>query len=113
MKTRNKTKSILSALLAAVFLLGSVPQVTFAAQSSEYTDPADNWLKANGRTNELDANATTTYETGYCTVCERDTLGLLNRVPGVRVSLPLPDIRPEGLDTQGFPDFLFFPKKCF
>ena len=81
MKTRNKTKSILSALLAAVFLLGSAPQVTFAAQSSEYTDPADNWLKANGRTNELDANATTTYETGYCTVCERDTLGLTYRVP--------------------------------
>ena len=46
MKTRNKTKSVLSALLAAVFLLGSVPQVTFAAQSSEYTDPADNWLNA-------------------------------------------------------------------
>ena len=81
MKTRNKTKSVLSALLAAVFLLGSVPQVTFAAQSSEYTDPADNWLKANGRTNELDANATTTYETGYCTVCERDTLGITYRVP--------------------------------
>ncbi len=81
MKTRNKTKSVLSALLAAVLLLGSAPQVTFAAQSSEYTDPADNWLKANGRTNELDANATTTYETGYCTVCERDTLGLTYRVP--------------------------------
>lgn len=81
MKTRNKTKSILSALLAAVLMFGSAPQVTFAAQSSEYTDPADNWLKANGRTNELDANATTTYETGYCTVCERDTLGLTYRVP--------------------------------
>ena len=50
MKTRNKTKSILSALLAAVLMFGSAPQVTFAAQSSEYTDPADNWLKANGRT---------------------------------------------------------------
>ena len=81
MKTRNKTKSVLSALLAAVLLLGSVPQIAFAAQSSEYTDPADNWLKANGRTNELDMNATTTYETGYCTVCQRDTLGITYRVP--------------------------------
>lgn len=81
MKTRNKTKSVLSALLAAVLLLGSVPQIAFAAQSNEYIDPADNWLKANGRTNELDANATTTYETGYCTVCERDTLGITYRVP--------------------------------
>ena len=35
MKTRNKTKSVLSALLAAVFLLGSVPQVTFAAPGGE------------------------------------------------------------------------------
>ncbi len=81
MKTRNKTKSVLSALLTAVLLLGSVPQVTYAAQVNEYTDPADNWLTANGRTNELDMNATTTYETGYCTVCQRDTLGLTYRVP--------------------------------
>ena len=78
---RIKMKSVISALLASVMLIGTIPAVTYAAQSSEYTDPADNWLKANGRTNELDANATTTYETGYCTVCERDTLGLTYRVP--------------------------------
>lgn len=28
MKTRNKTKSVLSALLSAVLLFGSIPQVT-------------------------------------------------------------------------------------
>ena len=73
---RIKMKSVISALLASVMLIGTIPAVTYAAQVNEYTDPADNWLKANGRTNELDMNATTTYETGYCTVCQRDTLGL-------------------------------------
>ena len=75
-------RQVISSLLAVMLLFGLLPaNPAFAAQSSEYTDPADNWLKANGRTNELDANATTTYETGYCTVCERDTLGLTYRVP--------------------------------
>ncbi len=78
---RIKMKSVISALLASVMLIGTIPAVTYAAQVNEYTDPADNWLKANGRTNELDMNATTTYETGYCTVCQRDTLGLTYRVP--------------------------------
>ena len=64
---RIKMKSVISALLASVMLIGTIPAVTYAAQVNEYTDPADNWLKANGRTNELDMNATTTYETGYCT----------------------------------------------
>ena len=78
---RIKMKSVISALLASVMLIGTIPAVTYAAQVNEYTDPADNWLKANGRTNELDMNATTTYETGYCTVCQRDALGLTYRVP--------------------------------
>ena len=78
---KNKTKSILSVLLAVIMLLGSMPVITYAAQSNDYVDPADNWLKANGRTNELDMNATTTYETQYCAVCNRDTLALTYRVP--------------------------------
>ena len=69
-------------LLVAMLLIGLLPtNLVFAAQISDYVDPADNWLEANGRTNELDMNATTTYETGYCTVCERDTLGITYRVP--------------------------------
>ena len=57
MKHKSKTKSVLSALLSAVMLLGSFTVVTFAAQSNEYVDPADHWLSSNGRTNELDMNA--------------------------------------------------------
>ena len=81
MKIKSKIKSILSAILAVSMLLTLMPTITFASQASDYVDPADIWLKANGRTNELDLNATTTYETGYCTVCQRDTLGLTYRVP--------------------------------
>lgn len=54
---RIKMKSVISALLASVMLIGTIPAVTYAAQVNEYTDPADNWLKANGRTNELDMAA--------------------------------------------------------
>ena len=81
MKIKSKIKSILSAALAASMLMTLMPTVTFASQASDYVDPADIWLKANGRTNELDLNATTTYETSYCTVCQRDTLGITYRVP--------------------------------
>jgi len=82
MKSNHKSriKSIVSALLVLTLVLGIVP-VSFAAQHNEYTDPADVWMSANGRTNEFDMNATITYETGYCTVCGRDTLGTTYRVP--------------------------------
>ena len=81
MKLKNKTKSILSALLAVCMLLSISPVTTFAAQSNEYVDPAENWLSSNGRTNELDVNATTTYETQYCCVCNMQTTVLTYRVP--------------------------------
>lgn len=81
MRQRNKrVKSITAMLLAAVMLIGSMP-VAMAAQSNEYVDPADKWLSASGRTNELDVNATVTYETSYCCVCEKFTTVLTYRVP--------------------------------
>lgn len=81
MKFRNKAKHILSAALSAVMLLGSMPTLTFAAQVNEYVDPADIWVSANGRTNELDFNATITQETGWCPVCNKDTIMLTYRTP--------------------------------
>ena len=42
---------------------------SFAAQEDNYHDPAENWLNAANRTNELDANATVTHETFNCAVC--------------------------------------------
>ena len=81
MKHKTNLKSVISLLLSVAMLISVVPMTTFAAQSNEYVDPADNWLNSNGRTNELDVNATTTYETQYCCVCDKNTTVLTYRVP--------------------------------
>lgn len=81
MEIKNKAKHILSAALSVVMLLGSMPTLTYAAQVNEYVDPADIWVSANGRTNELDFNATITQETGWCPVCNKDTIMLTYRTP--------------------------------
>ncbi len=81
MKTKSKFKSSLSVLLALTMLLSTFPMITHAAQSNEYVDPADSWLSSNNRTNELDVNSTTTYETQYCHVCAKETMVLTYRVP--------------------------------
>ena len=81
MKMKYKIKRIISAVMAAGMTIGTIPAVSFAAQSSEYVDPADVWMEANGRTNEFDINATTTYETVYCPVCDMETTQLTYRVP--------------------------------
>lgn len=75
-------KSVISMLLVLVMILGLMPTINvFAVQSGEYIDPAENWLSSNGRTNELDINATTTYETQWCCVCNMTTNVLTYRVP--------------------------------
>lgn len=81
MKLRSKIKSSLSVILAVAMIIASFPVISFAAQSNEYVDPADSWLSSNNRTNELDVNATTTYETQYCTVCDKNTMVITYRVP--------------------------------
>ena len=80
MSRKRNLKSILSIILTICMMASFVPNV-FAAQSNEYVDPADSWVVANGRTNELDMNATTTYETQYCYECDKDTTVLTYRVP--------------------------------
>lgn len=62
----NRLKKILSGVMAFILSLSLMPMNIQAAQSNEYVDPADYWIEANGRTNEFDINATTTYETFYC-----------------------------------------------
>lgn len=76
-----KIKSIISLILAVCVVSGIAPTISYAAQSNEYVDPADRWVEANGRTNEFDINATTTYETQYCPVCDMETTVLTYRVP--------------------------------
>ena len=74
-------KSVISMMLATILAAGTLPASVFAAQKSDYEDPADNWLKTNSRTNELDMNATITYETQWCPVCDKHTTLLTYRVP--------------------------------
>lgn len=82
MKTKHfSMKSVISMLLAVIIVAGTLPVSVFAAQKSDYEDPADNWLKTNNRTNELDMNATVTYETQWCPVCNKHTTVLTYRVP--------------------------------
>lgn len=82
MKSNHKLKSVMSMTLAVIMILGSLPgMAVFAAQKNEYADPADNWLITNSRTNELDINATITYETTWCTNCNMDTTAMTYRVP--------------------------------
>lgn len=79
-KTNRKFRSIVSIVLTICMMATFIPNV-FAAQSNEYVDPADSWLSSNNRTNELDVNATTTYETQYCSVCRKQTMVVTYRVP--------------------------------
>ena len=79
-KRKHILKSAVSLLLTMAISISLEP-ATFAAQSNEYVDPADNWLSSNNRTNELDVNATITNETQYCNVCKKFTSVLTYRVP--------------------------------
>lgn len=70
----------LAGLLAVVMLFSLVP-AAFAAQENGYHDPAEHWLTANNRTNELDANAVVTRETGTCHECDKPTSFEVFRTP--------------------------------
>lgn len=70
----------LAGLLAVVMLFSLVP-AAFAAQENGYHDPAEHWLTANNRTNELDANAVVTRETGTCHECGKATSFEVFRTP--------------------------------
>lgn len=80
-KFKSKFKRVLSSALAAGMMAGMIPTVTLAAQSNEYVDPADVWMESNSRTNELDINATVTYENFFCPVCDMITTSMVYRVP--------------------------------
>lgn len=67
-------------LLALVMCVGMLP-TAFAAQQNSYHDPAEHWLTANNRTNELDINAVVTHETFNCGVCGKQTSFTAWRTP--------------------------------
>ena len=75
------SQRVLAMLLAvlSIFTMVSVP--AFAAQENGYHDPAEHWLTANNRTNELDANAVVTHETFHCSVCAQPSSFMVWRTP--------------------------------
>lgn len=79
MKQKNR-KRLIALLLTLVMCVGMVP-TAFAAQQNSYHDPAEHWLTANNRTNELDVNAVVTHETFNCGVCGKQTSFTAWRTP--------------------------------
>ena len=67
-------------LLVAAVMLSLVPSA-FAAQEDNYHDPAEHWMEALNRTNELDANSVVTIETFNCCECGQATSFQVFRVP--------------------------------
>ena len=80
MTKKNGRRSI-AMLLALLTLLSLFTTTAFAAQQNSYHDPAEHWLTASNRTNELDANAVVTHETFTCAVCNKKTSFLTFRTP--------------------------------
>ena len=78
-KQKNR-KRLIALLLTLVMCVGMVP-TAFAAQQNSYHDPAEHWMQASRRTNELDANSVVTHETFTCHECGKQTSFLAFRVP--------------------------------
>ena len=80
MKKQKSGKRIIAMLLALVMCVGMIP-TAFAGQQNAYHDPAEHWMTASNRTNELDVNAVVTHETFNCCVCGKMTSFTSWRVP--------------------------------
>lgn len=79
-KTKKHGRSVIALILTFVMIF-SLLTTAFAGQEDSYHDPAEHWQSALNRTNELDANATTTHETFTCKVCRQGTSFLVFRTP--------------------------------
>lgn len=80
LKKNHYSRRALALLLTLVMCVGMIP-TAFAAQQNSYHDPAEHWLTASNRTNELDVNAVVTHETFNCGVCNKQTSFTAWRVP--------------------------------
>lgn len=61
--------------------MSMLPSAAFAAQPTTYRDPAEHWMNAGSRTNELDINAVVSHETFYCHSCKQYTSFTIWRTP--------------------------------
>ena len=83
LKKNHYSRRALALLLPLVMCVGMIP-TAFAAQQNSYHDPAEHWMQASGRTNELDANSVVTRETFKCGECGKATSFEVFRVPEYR-----------------------------
>lgn len=72
-KTKHFPRRALAMLLVLVTIFSAISVTAYAGQEDGYHDPAERWLNASNRTNELDVNATVTHETFHCAVCKQPT----------------------------------------
>ena len=85
LKKNHYSRRALALLLTLVMCVGMIP-TAFAAQQNSYHDPAEHWMQASGRTNELDANSVVTRETFKCGECGKATSFEVFRVPEYRAA---------------------------
>ena len=71
----------LAMLLVVLSIMSMLSMTAFAGQEDGYHDPAERWMNASNRTNELDVNATVTHETFYCYGCGQYTSFQVWRTP--------------------------------
>lgn len=74
-------KRLTAMFLLVALVLSMFSMNAFASQEDNYHDPAEHWLTASNRTNELDVNAVVTHETFNCTVCAKPTSFTIWRTP--------------------------------
>lgn len=67
-KNHTISRRALAMLLTLTLCFSLVPSA-FAAQQNSYHDPAEHWMQASNRTNELDVNSVVTRETFKCGEC--------------------------------------------
>lgn len=79
-KNHTISRRALAMLLTLTLCFSLVPSA-FAAQQNSYHDPAEHWMQASNRTNELDVNSVVTRETFKCGECGKVTSFEVFRVP--------------------------------
>ena len=77
-KTKHGCRRVLAMLLVLISVISLFSIPAFAGQEDGYHDPAERWMNASNRTNELDVNATVTRETFHCYICKQPNLRDLN-----------------------------------
>ena len=80
-KTKHGCRRMLAMLLVIVSVMSLFAVPAFAGQEDGYHDPAERWMNASNRTNELDVNATVTHETFHCYACGQATSFQVWRTP--------------------------------